>query len=290
MYKNTITSQATQMSYSGDMAIETLLISLGISIGKSLVEGWLKTTIEDTTFETAATGTFGELTKHLQKSTVDIFTARAAKSQVEQIAAEIARNLEKIVKNDTKVDDGAKEAVIQAVGHSIHGVSAFDLFEGDLEPQRIAERFKQNNSGQLIGLGQAEIALYERLIFEASTILIKMASKLPGFDVVAFKTVIDHGTQLFDMLKQVLDEMHQSSRTLPNEDDTYRDFTRKYLLQIDAKLNQMDHMGLSTLSNAIKTCPLDVAYISVKCDIRQILKQRNLFAHNNPTDGTQIRT
>jgi NACHT domain len=257
------------------MPILELLVGVGLSVGKSLVEGWLKTTIEDTTFETASTSMLGELTKQLQKKTGDLLTSRSAVSQIDQIATQIARSLEQMVSAETKVDEGGKEAVIRAVGQSIHRVQAADLFAGRLEPSLIADRFRSSNTKQLTGFNELEKALYERLLFEAATILVKMANKIPSFDVTAFKTVIDELTSLQSMVQEVLEELQKSSRVTMNEGQRDHDFTRKYLLEVEAKLNQMDHLGLQTISNAVQKCPLDVAYIKVMCDGEDVRRHRD---------------
>jgi hypothetical protein len=278
------------------MPVLELLVGVGLSVGKSLVEGWLKTTIEDTTFETASTSMLGELTKQLQKKTGDLLTSRSAVSQIDQIATQIARSLEQMVNAETKVDEGGKEAVIRAVGQSIHRVQAADLFAGRLEPSLIADRFRSSNIDQLTGFNELEKALYERLLFEAATILVKMANKIPSFDVTAFKTVIDELTSLQSMVQEVLEELQKSSRVTMSEGQRDHDFTRKFLLEVEAKLNQMDHLGLQTISNAVQKCPLDVAYIKVMCDGDEVHRHRAQMRllmqfknHTSPFPEEQIR-
>jgi NACHT domain len=138
----------------------------------------------------------------------------------------------------------------------------------------IADRFRNSNTKQLTGFNELEKALYERLLFEAATILVKMANKIPSFDVTAFKTVIDELTSLQSMVQEVLEELQKSSRVTMNEGQRDHDFTRKYLLEVEAKLNQMDHLGLQTISNAVQKCPLDVAYIKVMCDGADVRRHR----------------
>ncbi len=244
--------------------LETLITSVGIAVGKALFEGFLKTEIDDVTLESAATGASGALVDLFKKKVNDHATAREASAQLNQVANRVAKALKPIVDSEVNLDEPSKTAVIHAVGTAIKGFSATALFEARLKPSELATQFLKGKEHLVQDFNDAEKALFNRLLDEASNMLVKMGPKLPGFDLEAFKTVIENDNQLLKIMAEILAELQQTRQASQDPDQQSRDFEIRYRNELIANLNRMDHLGLGSLGDEVQDVPLDVAYVSLK--------------------------
>lgn len=244
--------------------VETLIASIGISVGKALFEGWLKEEIPDGSLESATLAVSSGFIDLIKKKANDGLTAREAKAQFDQVAIAVAKNLSPIVESNRNLNEASKEAVIKAVGDAIRGYNARDLFTSKLSPNELSQLFLENKSNVTVGLSEAEVSLFDRLLKEASALLVKMGSKLPGFEIEAFKTLIASENELLRLVREVLDELRQIAQGEKSSNQKFAEFEIDYRNEVTWNLNRMDHLGLGSIGNEIQEAPLDVAYVSIR--------------------------
>ncbi|HLK60741.1 MAG TPA: leucine-rich repeat domain-containing protein, partial [Chthonomonadaceae bacterium] len=184
--------------------IETLLITVGTAVGKSLLKAWLR---DDLSVEAGKS-----VLDLLAGKTKDVISASRGKRQIEDIAEKIALSLKDIFDEDANdIEDSGKESVALALAAAIEraSISATMLVHHDQNPLAVARVILAQSNDLTIGFDESEKALFGRLLEQTCANVIDIADKLPKYQQAAFAEMLNRESTLKDVADQLLEEVRQ---------------------------------------------------------------------------------
>lgn len=168
--------------------VETLIVTIGSEMGKSLLKIWLK---EQPLLEAAGTSSIDLL----KSKTADVLSARRAAREFETLGDRIAKSLEPIFRN-CNLQENSYNAVANEVFSAISDakISSQLLAELSYNPIRLLEHIKgQHPNGDAL-FSEAETSLYNRVLDLSAQYIIDLASNLPGYTKAPFISLITSST------------------------------------------------------------------------------------------------
>ncbi|MBA3946173.1 MAG: ATP-binding protein [Herpetosiphonaceae bacterium] len=187
--------------------LETLTLTLGPAIAKSILKIWLK----DSDIGLNVTSSFVEL---IVSKTKDVRAQQKGKRQFEEIGEKVAEDLRQVFEVEgAGLQDNGLVAVAMAVAATLDKapIDAALLAEQNLESTRLAEYLLTRPPSEIVGLSCAETELYRRIIQESCKDIIDIASQLPAFTEHTFSEVLRRQNQLIDIATQILGEVQLRS-------------------------------------------------------------------------------
>ena len=238
--------------------IETLMISIGAEIGKSLLKIWLK---ERPLLEAAGSG----LIDTLKSKTPDLLAARKAQRQFETLGDKIAKSLEPAFK-----DSGLKENSYNAVAYEATRAIA----EANISSQLLADlnynyvellkHIKNIHPNGDRDFSEAETRLYNRVLSLAAQYIIDVAPNLPKYTSENFTQILQRLDDLMQNVERILEDLEKIRLTseATNQSRKYIDFERDYRALIVRKFDRATLFG-ADVSRRLKRYQLSVAYVSL---------------------------
>jgi hypothetical protein len=245
---------------------ETLILSVGPSIAKSILRCWLK---DDLITEFSP-----DIFDLFMSKITDIRARQRTKRQFEEIGERVADSLLPIFNLEGKeLDEGTQEIVANTFAEILEkaSISSQLLIEKDLSPKKLEQYLNELSNDAIKLFSQAESALFQRLISESSQLIIDISSQLPQFSERTFAEIFKRGNSLQEIVLKVLDEVHRirqvSERANPEEQA--RRFEEDYRREVVRSLDRVEIYG-ATISDESRRYSLSVAYVtlSMKQNIR----------------------
>ncbi len=239
--------------------VETLIVTIGSEMGKSLLKIWLK---EQPLLEAASTSSIDLL----KSKTADVFSARRAAREFETLGDRIAKSLEPIFRN-CNLQENSYQAVATEVASAISDakISSQLLAELSYNPVRLLEHIKvQHPNGDAL-FSEAERSLYDRVLNLSAQYIIDLASNLPGYTAQNFTQILQRSDVFMETLERVLDGLEKLRLTSESIDQNrqYADFERDYRALIVRRFDRVNLFG-ADVSRRTKRYQLSIAYVSLE--------------------------
>lgn len=239
--------------------IETLIVTIGSEMGKSLLKIWLK---EQPLLEAAGTSSVDLL----KSKTADVFSARRAAREFETLGDRIAKSLEPIFRN-CNLQKNSYSAVANEVAFAISEakISSQLLAELSYDPVRLLEHIKaQHPNGDAL-FSEAETSLYNRVLDLSAQYIIDLAANLPGYTAQNFTEILQRLDVSMETLERILDDLEKLRLTSESIDHNrqYADFERDYRALIVRKFDRVNLFG-ADISRRTKRYQLSIAYVSLE--------------------------
>jgi hypothetical protein len=164
--------------------VETLIMTIGSEMGKSLLKIWLK---EQPLLEAAGTSSIDIL----KSRTADLLSARKATREFETLGDRIAKSLEPVFRN-CNLQENSYDAVAFEVASAISDaqISSRLLAELSYNPARLLEHIKVQHPKGGVLFSEAETSLYNRVLDLSAQYIIDLASNLPGYTAQNFTQIL----------------------------------------------------------------------------------------------------
>lgn len=265
---------------------ETIMLKIGSSIAKAVVKLWLN---DEKILQAGAISVMDLLTG----KTSDFFQQQAAAKRFERMGQEVAQSLRPLFEREN-LPENELEAVGYAVADTIDkaGITPGLLAAHDLDRKRFEAHLLSAQPGYLNQLDPAAQELYKRIMAGCAGQIVKIASKLPGYDEQTMAAILQRETLLIDLVKRVREEeadhfaalkadteqILTNQQQVQREADTKRAAIRKtYLTHVfdevrDLSLAGIDPKAVGSESEALK---LDQVYTA----LLTITPERHDFEH-----------
>ena len=239
--------------------VETLIVTIGSEMGKSLLKIWLK---EQPLLEAAGTSSIDLL----KSRTADVISARRAIREFETLGDRIAKSLEPIFK-DCNLQENSYKAVAHEVAAAISDakISSRLLAELSHKPVRLLDHIKaQHPNGDAL-FSEAETSLYNRVLDLSAQNIIDLASNLPGYTAQNFTQILQRLDVSMETLERVLNDLEKLRLTSesPDQNRQYADFERDYRALIVREFDRVNLFG-ADVSRRAKRYQLSIAYVSLE--------------------------
>ncbi len=242
--------------------VETLVLTVGSAVAKSILTTWLKE-------KPLATATTTSILEVLKSKTNDVLAARNGARQFEAIEDKVAANLVPVFRS-YEFDQVSRDASYQAVAEQVAlaitraSISAQLLAKFNNEPSKLSHHIQVSYPVGNRDLSELESALYKRSIDLSAQYIVDLASNLPDFDVSNFAELLHRMDILMvriDMVMADLDKLRVESES-SNPSKLYADFETDYRATIVRQLDKINLFG-AEVSRRVKKYQLSVAYISL---------------------------
>ncbi|MEO0373260.1 MAG: hypothetical protein AAF329_01275, partial [Cyanobacteria bacterium P01_A01_bin.17] len=204
--------------------VETLIVTIGAAMGKSLLKVWLK---EQPLLESAASSSVDLL----KSKTTDVLSARKAAREFDTLGDRIAESLEPIFRN-CNLQKNSYDAVANEAASAISDaqISSKLLAELNYNPVKLLEHIKKQHPNGDKYFSEAEISLYNRVLDLAAQYIVDLASNLPGYTAQNFTQILQRLDTSMETLDQVLDDLEKLRLTSEStsQNSQYADFERDY--------------------------------------------------------------
>jgi predicted NACHT family NTPase len=164
------------------------------------------------------------------------------------------------------LDEGSQTAVALAVAQTLNqtGIDPALLAEHDLEPSKLAQYLLQANAGARHLFSSDEESLYQRIISEASELIVDIASQLPAFTERIFAEVLKRENILLARTEEILEEVRRirASSQQNNPEAEAARFETEYRRAVVRKLDELELFGVD-VSAASRRHRLSVAYVTL---------------------------
>src|SRR5207248_295606 len=155
--------------------IETLAIGVGTSIIKSVLKLWLK----DYSIASEVSSSLADV---LKSQISDRLTQRRAQRQFEEIGERIGQSLLPIFQMEgANLHENERIAVAEAVESTLNAITSRVLAQNNLDPLTLAKLLLERYPPETHLFNETEGELYRRVIAEACTYIVGIASNLPTF-------------------------------------------------------------------------------------------------------------
>ena len=241
--------------------LETLIVSVGPTIAKSILGLWLKDS---------------EIASDISKSFVDVIAAQTndvvarqrAKRQFEEIGEKVAISLEPLFR-EASIDEGGRNAVAIAVAETLDStsLSAELLVDYNLDPDQLSQHLLNSNPTAADLFSSDETSLYERIISESCQYIVDISSRLPSFTERTFAELLSRDTQILDTALEILAEVQKiREATLSDPNVEAREFETAFRRAIIRNLDRMELFGASVELES-RRHPLSIAYITLSVEM-----------------------
>lgn len=237
--------------------LETLILTLGAEIGKTLLRVWLK---DEALLERVSETSVDWLKKRIG----DILSARRAARQFDNLGDKIAKNLLPVFKN-SNLDDRSCSAIAEDVANAIASarITSRLLAELSYNPTALLAHIKKEHFPR-IDLSENERILYYRALDLASQYIVDLAPNLPEYTSINFAQILGRLDLLMQNLEAILDDLDKLRVASHSNDQSseFADFECDYRALVVRKLDRIDLFG-ADLSRRTKRYQLSIAYVSL---------------------------
>ena len=242
--------------------LETLIVTVGGAIGKSLLDVWLK---DNPVASAAASSTIDVL----KSKTSDIIAARKIEREFSGLADRIALSLEPVFRSymSEKTPESSLESVAYEASNAISAayISAKLLASLNNNPVTLAKHIKENHPVERGLFSEQETSLYNRTIDLSAQYLVDLVANLPDFNAKNFSEILTRLDNSMSILKKILQDMDyiRQASSLNNEVPSYANFEADYRASVVRKLDKVNLFG-ADVSRTVKRYQLTVAYVSLQ--------------------------
>jgi hypothetical protein len=231
--------------------VSTVTLTIGFALVKHMLSKWLG--------DSAQTQAGQDLLDLCRDQLLQWAGGKEERTHVERLAQQVVADMTPLWRHESRsLDDGAKTAVVLALGHTIarSRIDAPALIGNRLDAERLATSLAQRQAQQTQGFGDDEGAAYRRLLLETSRRIIYLAGHLAGY-----AALIDRHTLL--TLEDVLDNLLQL-RTGPAE--AAREFEAAYRRALPIALDRFDAIGIPYAEDVLRRQSLNMAYVGLRLE------------------------
>lgn len=238
--------------------IETLTLSLGGAVARSLLKIWLR----DREIAQCAGLSLAELA---DRGTRNFLQRRSIERSFERVAEEVAGKLAPFMEAEFReVDPGEVTAAAIAAGETIDAARLDDsvLFATDLEPLRLEAALRTGKPDAVAEshLSEAGTAIYDFTMREAANYIVEVVSTLPQFQSRATQVLLERESTLIALVEEVLERLPDDTG-FGGPGDPSR-FEAQYRREVARKLDRLELFGVRT-SEVNQRYALSVAYIGL---------------------------
>src|SRR5579859_3114747 len=180
--------------------LETLIVTVGGAIGKSLLDVWLK---DNPVASAAASSTIDVL----KSKTSDIIAARKIEREFSGLADRIALSLEPVFRSymSEKTPESSLESVAYEASNAISAayISAKLLASLNNNPVTLAKHIKENHPVERGLFSEQETSLYNRTIDLSAQYLVDLVANLPDFNAKNFSEILTRLDNSMSILKKI---------------------------------------------------------------------------------------
>jgi len=230
-----------------------VFLVLGAAVVKSALKIWLR----DESFASDASASVVDL---LQAKMSGDLEQRRARRFFEDLEVPVSKRLRAMRQAEfSQLPENEWTAAVHAAGDSFDRarLTAKDLFTRDLDPLFLERQIRRGSGTDTRDLSAAGVALYDRLISEGCAQVIKIADKLPHFQVGAFAELLHRSSQMVELIGEALDRIPARAEGESPE----AKFETNYRRHLAKKMDRLELFGLDFES---PSQPLSVAYVSLR--------------------------
>ena len=238
--------------------LEALTIDVGTSIAKAILKRWLggNDLISD-----AADSALDILKAH----TSDRIAQQRAKRQFESIGEKVGESLLPVFEMEgAKLDEGTRTAIAQAAADTLNTATSEVLARRNLQPIEVAHYLLNKHPSASYHFSDAEGRLYERIVTEACTYIVDIASQLPQFTERTLAEVLKREGQMIAIAEKILQEVARMRTMLDPELEAAR-FELDYRRAVIRHLDELELFG-SGMSVTSRRYSLSLAYVSLSLE------------------------
>ncbi len=238
--------------------LEALSLEVGTSIAKAILKRWLggNDLISD-----AADSALDILKAH----TSDRIAQQRAKRQFESIGEKVGENLLPVFEMEgAKLDEGTRTAIALAAADTLNAATSEVLARRNLQPIEVARYLLNKHPSASYHFSDAEGRLYERIVTEACTYIVDIASQLPQFTERTLAEVLKREGQMIAIAEKILQEVARMRTMLDPELEAAR-FELDYRRAVIRHLDELELFG-SGMSATSRRYSLSLAYVSLSLE------------------------
>jgi hypothetical protein len=240
------------------MLVEAVATVLGPAIAKAILKKWLRDSA-------LASDVSSSLIDLIKAKTSDFLTQTRTARQFEAIGERVAESLLTVFEAEgANISENGRTAVALAVADTLNkaGIDPALLAENNLEPRLLADYLFTSNPRATRDFSEAETALYERSIQEASQYIVDIGSQLPQFNERTFSELLKRQNQLQEVADQILDEVHRIRQETKQDNFESGLFEVEYRRALIRNLDELQLFGVDA-SQASRRHKLSVAYVTL---------------------------
>jgi hypothetical protein len=195
---------------------------------------------------------------------------RKIRNLFENLEERIADRILTMLDNEFRdVPQNEREAAILAVRDTFETASLTndDLFSADLDPLFLERQIRKDGRSRTRDLSEGAVELYNRILAGCCAYIVELANALPGFEVGVFATLLTRHTELLTRVDQLFDRLPEI--TLDNAGNRFEGAYRQLVAK---QLDRLELFGV-TVSEAVNSCSLTTAYISLNVDSAELQKR-----------------
>ncbi|HEU5229140.1 MAG TPA: NACHT domain-containing protein, partial [Ktedonobacteraceae bacterium] len=238
--------------------VEALSIEVGASIAKAILKRWLNN--DDLISDAAAS-----VIDILKAQTSDKIAQQRANRQFESIGEKVGESLLPVFEQEgAKFDEETRTAIALAAAETLNAATSEVLARRNLQPIEVARYLLNAYPPASYHFSDAEGRLYERIISEACTYIIDIASQLPQFTERTLAEVLKREGQLIAIAEKILQEVARMRAALDPELEAAQ-FELDYRRAVIRHLDELELFG-SGMSMTSRKYSLSLAYVSLSLE------------------------
>ncbi|MBE0621295.1 MAG: NACHT domain-containing protein [Burkholderiales bacterium] len=258
------------------MLTETLALSLGPAIAKSVIKIWCK---DHSLVSDATTAVIDFLAPKLK----DQVERKKAARLFERIGEDIAESLIPVFEMEgSRFDPGAIESIAIEVGDTINRttINPALLLSIDLDPHELFICFQDSRARSSYQFDAAETELFLRILGDVAQNIVDIATQLPTFMEKGIGEILKRETEIYSLVSRVLQEVEtiRTEVAKHNPEIELAQFESDYRRTVARRLDEIELYGID-LPPASRKHKLSVAYISLQ------IETNSLDLTNEQTDG-----
>ena len=238
--------------------IETISITLGTSIIKSILGVWLK----DNPVAVDASKSILDI---LKTKTENHFAIKKGVREFEEISDKVSITLIPLYESYSQIKEKTRELIAVQASDAIRTANInFDLLvEFNYNPEKLYKHILKQSTKIQRDLSGDELSLFNRTLDLASQYIIDINAKLPDFNKRSFTEILNRFDELSKPVYQILDKLNNISDEIQkrNSESIYSDFEKDYRMYIIRKYDKLTLFGADV--NKCKRYSLSVAYVSL---------------------------
>ena len=242
------------------MFIETLLLSLGAAVAKSVLSLWLGDNVVLGNMSGAAIDTLVG-----QVPNIGVIERRRLVRQFDRMAEAVAEKLTPFLEAEFGgLPENERRAAVLAVADAIEraNISSQLLLSQDLDPLRLEDHVRAAGTKDRALLIPAAGVLYDHLLREACNYAVEIAVTLPPFASQAARESLRRESEIIDLIYTVLSKLPDPIPAGRDDADGDLRFETQYRRTLARRLDYLELFGLD-VSPLSKRYALSVAYITL---------------------------
>ena len=217
---------------------EALVLSVGPAVATAILKVWLK---DSNLLQDVGASVIDAIKAKIS----DTYAQQKAKRQFEEVGERVAQALQPLFDAEgLNLEDNQKTAIAIGVADCFQRtpISADILLHGDLDPQRLVAVFNSCRPQATTGFTAVELSVFDRVLTEACSYVVDIASQLPAFSERAFSEVLKRESAVLDLAKEILAEVRRISQGSAQADPETEGarFETDYRRQVGRKLDELE--------------------------------------------------